>query len=66
MLAERLSKRIGEHSSTFYPLHATATSPPFRLSDFSLSAFPPCHAVGAQREGGLATRDRIEEQGIYF
>jgi hypothetical protein len=41
MLAERLSKRIGEHPSTFYPLHATAASPPFRLSDFSLSAFPP-------------------------
>ncbi len=36
----------------FYFLHATAASPPFRLSDFSLSAYPPCHAVGAQREGG--------------
>jgi hypothetical protein len=48
MLAERLSKRIGEHPSTFYPLHAGAASPPFRLSDFSLSAYPPCHAVVAK------------------
>jgi hypothetical protein len=37
MLAERLSKRIGEHPSTFYPLPATAASPPFRLSDYPLS-----------------------------